>query len=368
MAVLEYLWLDGYAHNSDHPSDVANIRSKIKVVEDKEDEEDWLEEGAEIPKWSFDGSSTMQATGHKSDCILNPVYICRNPLRQAFGGNLFIRGAHPYNQSFIVLCEVLNASGTPHSSNTRSKLMKQWERFKDHKMWFALEQEYAIYDEYGENPYNWPDKGYPSPQGRYYCGVGADVAWGRQISDEHLEACLFAGLPMTGTNAEVMPSQWEFQIGPGEAPTIADQHWVARFLLNRIAEKHRATIKLDPKPEKGDWNGTGCHINFSTEDMRQKLTEQDVVAICAKLEERRHIHLEVYGKNNHERLTGKHETCSISQFRWGEADRGASIRVPPGVLQAGKGYLEDRRPAANCDPYEACGILMETVCGALQAV
>lgn len=358
MAVLEYLWLDGYAHNVEHPNDVANIRSKIKVVEDKLDAEDWLDSRAELPDWSFDGSSTMQASGHKSDCILRPVYICRNPLRKTnqFSDN------DCYDQSFIVMCEVLDANGKPHPSNKRSKLVKTWEQFKNHQMWFALEQEYAIYDQYGENPYMWPDKGYPAPQGRYYCGVGSDVAWGRQISDEHLEACLYAGLPITGTNAEVMPSQWEFQIGPNEAPTIADQHWVARYLLNRIAEKYKATIKLDPKPVKGDWNGTGCHINFSTKEMREKLTREDVERICASLEERKEIHLEVYGKQNHERLTGRHETCSINQFRWGEADRGASIRVPPGVLPGGKGYLEDRRPAANIDPYEACESLLSTVC------
>lgn len=349
MAILEYIWLDGYAHNPEKPNDVANIRSKIKVVDAEE-----IKSLEEIPAWSFDGSSTRQAEGHKSDCVLKPVFYCINPLREMSEVCFF--------PSYIVLCEVLNPDGSPHISNTRHRLVKAWEKYKNHKMWFALEQEYAIYDQYGERPYLWPEKGYPAPQGRYYCGVGADVAWGRRISDEHLDACLFAGLPISGTNAEVMPSQWEYQIGPAEAPTIADQHWVSRFILNRIAEKHNATIKLYPKPVSGDWNGTGCHINFSTEEMREKMTKHEVHEICEALLHNKQAHLDVYGKGNRERLTGKHETCSIDQFRYGESDRGASIRIPPGIMKKGKGYLEDRRPAANIDPYEACEAILSTVC------
>jgi len=346
MAILEYIWLDGYAHNSDRPDDVANIRSKIKIL-DKD-----IKNLAALPDWSFDGSSTMQASGNRSDCILKPVYFTKHPLMDSVLSD----------DAYIVLCEVFNADGTPHSSNTRASLRSVESTYKSHQMWFALEQEYAIYDKYGENPYLWPDKGYPAPQGRYYCGVGADVAWGREISEEHMIACLASKISIGGTNAEVMPSQWEFQIGPGLATNICDQLWVARFLLNRIAEKYDATIKLDPKPVKGDWNGTGCHINFSTQSMRKSMNIEDVKVICGALEKNIAKHLAVYGKQNEQRLTGKHETCSIKQFRFGEADRGASIRIPPGVLQAGKGYLEDRRPAANIDPYEACRVLMETVC------
>lgn len=350
MAILEYIWLDGYAHNPEHSNDVANIRSKIKVTDKS------ISCLGDIPNWSFDGSSTRQAEGHKSDCVLKPVFYCINPLK------VMNRQVCLFPDSHIVLCEVFNADGSPHASNSRHKLVKSWEKYKHNKMWFALEQEYAIYDQYGEKPYGWPDKGFPAPQGRYYCGVGADVAWGREISDEHLEACLFAGLPISGTNAEVMPSQWEYQIGPAEAPAIADQHWISRFLLNRIAEKYNGTIKLSPKPVRGDWNGTGCHINFSTKEMRNRLTMEDVHTICIALETNKKNHLDVYGKGNRDRLTGKHETCSIDQFRYGESDRGASIRIPPGILQAGKGYLEDRRPAANIDPYEACEAILSTVC------
>jgi glutamine synthetase len=219
-----------------------------------------------------------------------------------------------------------------------------------------------LYDKYGEHPFMWP-LGFPEPQGRYYCGVGSDVAWGREISEEHLLACLDVGIEISGTNAEVMPSQWEYQIGPLEPVQIADQMWVARFLLNKIAEKHNATIKLAPKPMKGDWNGAGCHVNFSTIETRASLNDAEISRICEALRANHRLHLDVYGKQNDERLTGKHETCSIDQFRYGPSDRGASIRIPPSVVATSKGYLEDRRPAANMDPYEVANILMKTVCG-----
>lgn len=347
MAILTYLWLDGY--------EVKNIRSKIKIEPDNS--EFYTYQPEYFPEWGFDGSSTNQAEGHFSDCVLKPVYICDNPLMPALPS----RTRH--QQSFIVLCEVMNPDGSPHPSNTRAQLMKTVAEYPDVEMWYGMEQEYAIFDEHGRFPYNWP-QGYPEPQGRYYCGVGADVAWGREISNEHLYCCLEAGFPISGTNAEVMPSQWEYQIGPAEAPEVADQMWVARYFLNIIAEKYKATIKLSPKPMKGDWNGTGCHVNFSTKKMRESLTKAEIDHICKALQARHEDHIAVYGKGNEDRLTGRHETCSIKQFRWGASDRGASIRIPTTTVSKQKGYLEDRRPAANMDPYEVSNILMQTVCGA----
>lgn len=348
MAILTYIWLDGY--------DVKNIRSKIKIEPDSS--EFRTMEASAFPEWGFDGSSTQQAEGNFSDCVLKPVCICDNPIFPE--RETFVRGGH---DSYIVLCEVMNPDGTPHKSNTRAKLIETVTKYTDSEVWYGIEQEYTIFSKYGDKPYLWPN-GFPEPQGRYYCGVGADVAWGRKISDEHLLACLDAGLDICGTNAEVMPSQWEFQIGPTEAPEVADQMWIARYLLNAIAEKYDATIKLSPKPIVGDWNGAGCHVNFSTKGMRESLPKQKIDTICSALQDRHLEHISVYGKDNEKRLTGRHETCSIKQFRWGASDRGASIRIPTVAIQKQKGYLEDRRPAANMDPYEVANILMETVCEA----
>jgi glutamine synthetase len=347
MAILTYLWLDGY--------EVKNIRSKIKIHDF--DPSDALSSVDAFPQWSFDGSSTQQADGSKSDCILKPVYVCENPIfPRKF--SFETQGV----ESYIVLCEVMNPDGTPHVSNTRAKLRETYEKYQSADMWLGMEQEYTIYERDGVVPYKWP-QGFPEPQGRYYCGVGADVAWGRGISDDHLIACLNCDIKISGTNAEVMPSQWEYQIGPVDVLEGSDQMWVARFLLNMIAEQYNATIKLSPKPMKGDWNGAGCHFNFSTQKMRESLTKDEIDAICQALQARHKEHIAVYGKDNTLRLTGRHETCSINQFRWGVSDRGASIRIPTTAVENGKGYLEDRRPAANMDPYEVSNILMETVCG-----
>ena len=343
--VLEYVWLDGNA--------VKNLRSKIKVMNV---EEFRGFEPEHYPDWGFDGSSTNQAPGNKSDVILKPVRVIENPLYRP--------NASSGDMSLIVLCDVANPNGKPHETSTRAGLVELAEKYESHKMWFAFEQEYTIYDGEGTAPYRWPISGFPSPQGKYYCGVGDDVAWGRDISNDHLEACLWADMSIVGTNAEVMPSQWEFQTGPLEALDAADNLWLARFLLNRVGEQHGCTIKLDPKPIKGDWNGAGCHTNFSTRQMRNKCPEEHWTAICEAIGERVDEHLKVYGHQNHERLTGEHETCSIEEYRFGESDRGASIRVPPAIVKEGKGYLEDRRPAANIDPYLVCGVLLETVCGA----
>jgi len=353
MAILEYVWLDGYTK-------VKNLRSKCRVEPDRGDWKHWDLET--IPNWGFDGSSTEQADGGNSDCILKPVLVIDNPLRSPPPG---IK-CHPYNESFIVFCEVMNTNGSPHESNTRAKMMETYSKYRDHKTWFAFEQEYTIYDRYGHSPFLWPQSGFPPAQGRYYCGVGSDVAWGREISDAHMEACLKAGLSIHGTNAEVMASQWEYQTGPDIAPGAADSFWVTRFILNRIAENYGLTIKLDPKPVKGDWNGAGCHTNFSTEQMRMQCPTKHWTRICEAIGRRVQEHIAVYGHANNERLTGEHETQHIEKFSYGIADRGASIRIPPQLAKSSKGYLEDRRPAANIDPYQVCDVLMETVCGAYE--
>ena len=330
----EYIWIDGY-------SPTANLRSKTKIVDNK------VGELSELPFWGFDGSSTLQAEGDDSDCMLKPVYFVPDPIR---GGD-----------DILVMCEVLNADGSTHKSNNRAACVEMSEKFLDEKPWFGIEQEYTFYN--GNNPLGFPDEGYPAPQGEYYCGVGADNIFGREIVEEHMQLCLDAGLDISGINAEVMPGQWEFQIGPTGSPKVGDQLWIARWLLYRIAEDYGVTVSIEPKPAKGDWNGAGAHTNFSTKSMREDGGYDVIIEACEKLGKNIERHISVYGDKNEERLTGLHETAKITEFKYGVSDRGASIRIPMQTANDKKGYLEDRRPAANMDPYEVCTALIETTCG-----
>jgi glutamine synthetase len=259
------------------------------------------------------------------------------------------------------MCEVNNADGTPHASNTRAQLRQVAEKYKDEESWFGIEQEYTFFQ--GRNPLGWPQGGYPAPQGPFYCGVGADEVFGREIVEDHMDACMEAGIMISGINAEVMPGQWEFQVGPLGPLDVSDELWLSRWILYRIGEDYDVNATLHPKPVKGDWNGAGAHTNFSTKAMREDGGIKVIEKACEKLQKAHKRHIGIYGAHNEERLTGLHETCSIHDFRYGVSDRGASVRIPMGTAQEGKGYLEDRRPAANMDPYQVCAALMTTVCG-----
>ena len=327
MQKLEYLWLDGCTPTQ--------IRYKTKVVKEPLNVPEW---GFD-PIWGFDGSSTEQADGNSSDCVLRPVKKYPNPLEA---------------NSTIVLCEVYNVDDTPHVSNTRSKLLNTV--LNEDKEWVGFEQEYTLFD--GDRPLGWPSLGEPAPQGDYYCGRNI----GENVSREHLNACIDAGLSICGTNAEVMLGQWEYQIGAGRAVDMSDDLWVARWLLERICEKHGLSVSLYPKPIEGDWNGAGCHTNFSTKEMRQDGGYDKIIEACERLSKNPQEHIDAYGIDNDKRLTGLHETCDINTFRYGVSDRGASIRIPWQVEKNGKGYLEDRRPASNCDPYVVSQKLIQTIC------
>jgi glutamine synthetase len=326
----EYIWIDG-------TDPTAKLRSKTKVLHD----------GAELPIWGFDGSSTNQAPGDKSDCVLQPVFSCPDPIR---GGD-----------NVLVLCEVLYTDMTPHVSNTRAACVEVVNKYKDQEPVFGIEQEYTFFKD--GRPLGFPATwGYPAPQGGYYCGVGADEVYGRDVVEAHLDACLTAGLHVSGINAEVMPGQWEFQVGPVAPPQVADELWIARWLLYRIAEDFDVSATLDPKPVPGDWNGAGAHTNFSTRAMREADGFGKVVAACEALSKHVEEHIAGYGHGIQDRLTGLHETAPYNEFSYGVSDRGASVRIPWQVEVDGKGYLEDRRPNANCDPYVVTRLLVETVC------
>jgi len=323
---LEYIWLDGY---KPEPS----IRSKTKIVDSKPNSPE------ECPGWSFDGSSTQQAEGHSSDCLLKPVRIIDDPVRK---------------NASLVMCEVLNADGSVHPSNGRGTFED------DPDLWLGFEQEYTIMK--NGKPLGFPVDGYPGPQGPYYCSVGIMNCVGRDIVEEHLDACLDAGLSVTGINAEVMKGQWEYQLFGKGAKQACDDLWLSRFLLHRAGEKHHVNIELHPKPIKGDWNGSGMHTNFSTTPIRDKGGEDLIKGICEKFSARHKQHIASYGSDNDQRLTGLHETQSIEKFSYGVSDRGSSIRIPIGTVQNGwKGYLEDRRPASNADPYKVVREILATL-------
>ena len=330
----EYIWIDGH-------KPTAKLRSKTKVFEGSVKSLD------DIPMWGFDGSSTMQAEGSDSDCMLKPVYYLPDPIR---GGD-----------DILVMNEVRKPDGSIHESNTRARLVEIAEKHKDEDAWFGIEQEYTFFK--GRSPLGWPNGGYPAPQGPFYCGVGADEVFGRDIVEDHMDICLQAGIQISGINAEVMPGQWEFQVGTLGPLEVSDQLWIARWILYRIAENYGVNATLHPKPVKGDWNGAGAHANFSTKSMRENGGLKIIESACEKLGRKHEEHIAVYGAHNEERLTGLHETCAFHEFRYGVSDRGASIRIPMDTANNGKGYLEDRRPSANMDPYQVCAALIETTCG-----
>ncbi|CAO3642322.1 unnamed protein product [Mucor hiemalis] len=251
----------------------------------------------------------------------------------------------------LVLCEMAS----------RRECKKIMDHYASLEPWFGMEQEYVLFDPKTDRPLGWPKHGVPESQGKYYCGVGAGKVFGRDIIEAHYRACLYAGLTHCGANTEVTPSQLEYQIGPCLGVTIGDELWVARYIMERIAEEFGLIVSLHPKPISGDWNPTGCHTNFSTNEMRS--SEHGLEAIEEAIENMsgKHFeHIEVYGLDNHLRLTGEYETGHITVFSYGVGNRGASIRIPRKVALEGKGYMEDRRPASNIDPYQVASIIMKS--------
>lgn len=319
--IAEYIWIDG-----------ENLRSKIKVIKSV----------SEIEKWNFDGSSTGQSNTNDSDLILNPIAKISNPLLPKE-----VKG-------YIVLCEVLNQDETPHYTNSYADLKKNIYS-SDNDIWFGFEQEYFLLNIdntlLGNTKLN---------TNQHYCSVGASNAFGRKISDEHLYSCIKANILICGTNSEVVASQWEFQIGPLNAISASNDLWFARYLLIKIAEKYDVNVTFHPKPFS-EFNGSGLHTNFSTLNTRNDHNLITINNVIHKLSLKHSEHIKVYGKDNHLRLTGTHETSSIDSFSYGLCDRGSSIRIPINVKKDGRGYIEDRRPAANADPYKVSLAILNTV-------
>jgi glutamine synthetase len=327
---VDYVWLDGY-------TPIQNMRSKIRILE-----VDKLPTSAkQLPEWSFDGSSTQQAPGDESDLILKPVKMISSPLQDK----------DDEWECYIALCEVMLPNGKPHPSNTRNELAKT----KKNEFLFSAEQEYVLLDARTVRPLGWPMKEgeivFPNPQGRYYCGAG-DFVKGRNFVEKHTSFSHRAGLHIQGTNAEVMLSQWEYQLGVLPAVDLADEMILSRYLMDRLSEYFNFIITYEPKPIQGDWNGSGCHINFSTKTMREDGYDESYSnSVLEQLEKDHTEHIKVCGPGTERRLTGDHETCHINKFKSGIGDRSASIRIPASAVKDNF-YMEDRRPSANCDPYE----------------
>lgn len=268
----------------------------------------------------------------------------------------------PTKGNYLVLCECVKPDGrnTPISSNSRRRCALAMEKVKDQEPWFGLEQEFTLFEKDGITPLGWPRSGFPGPQGPYYCSVGTQNAFGRQIVEAHYRACMYAGIKISGINGEVMPGQWEFQVGPCVGIEAGDMLSMARFLLERVCEDFQVVVSLDPKPIPGDWNGAGCHTNYSTKAMRSEGGFTAIEDAINRLSAKHHDHIRDYGSGNERRLTGRHETAPIDKFSAGIAHRGASIRVPRSAALERKGYLEDRRPASNMDPYVVTWRIVQT--------
>ena len=336
---LEYVWLDGHK--------TQNLRSKIKVIDYNNHLSGPIKLG-DVPEWNFDGSSTMQATGSESECILKPV-------------RLYQSNDNP--QTVYVLCGVMNADETFHETNMRiklatSRLHNDIPGENNLGFWWGFEQEYFIME--GTLPAGFPSHGYPKAQGEFYCGVGDDNVKHRELAEFHMYECLDLGIEITGINAEVALGQWEYQVFNKDTLKACDDLWMSRYILHKISEERNVRIDLTPKPVKGDWNGSGCHTNFSDKIMRSGASRQYFKKYLSNLEGRHNLHIENYGESNEERLTGEHETQHVKEFSYGIGDRGASIRIPNIVIKNDWcGYLEDRRPAANCNPYKVAKLIIE---------
>jgi glutamine synthetase len=333
---LEYIWLDGY-------QPLASLRSKTQIKEFGS-----FPKLEDLPNWGFDGSSTQQAEGKSSDCVLKPVAVFPDSTRK---------------NGVLVMCEVMMPDAkTPHPSNSRATIPD------DADTWFGFEQEYFFFKD--GRPLGFPEGGYPAPQGPYYTGVGYKNVGcvAREIVEKHIDICLDAGINLEGINSEVAKGQWEFQIFGKGSKSAADQMWVARYILTRVTESYGIDIEWRCKPilaafnQPLDWNGSGMHANFSTKFMRETGGKPYFEKLMAAFNKHMDEHIAVYGPENHLRLTGLHETQAIDKFSYGLADRGASVRIPHSFVNNGyKGYLEDRRPNSAADPYLVAGRILKTI-------
>jgi glutamine synthetase len=343
--ILEYIWIDN----------IYNLRSKTKVLTINNIPENIDEKLKILPEWNYDGSSTGQAKGYDSEIIIKPCAIYKDPFRS---GN-----------SYFVLCDTYCKDNNtkkiiPHKTNNRVKALEIFNKYKYEEPMYGIEQEFFLADKNNVPLFrnlilqNYINNDW-DPQGNYYCGIGSRNIIGRKFMEQALTNCINAGLNITGMNAEVAPGQWEFQVF-ATGINASDQLYIMRYILNRTAELFDWSINLHPKPIQGDWNGSGCHVNFSTKNMRENGGIEYIESAIQKLSKAHNKHMENYGLSNHLRMTGEHETADYYTFSYGVSNRGASIRIPNSTYIEKKGYFEDRRPASNMDPYIVTSMILET--------
>ncbi|GAX75146.1 hypothetical protein CEUSTIGMA_g2590.t1 [Chlamydomonas eustigma] len=339
--VAEYVWIGGTGHD---------LRSKGRTLDKMPSKP------SDLPTWNYDGSSTGQAPGHDSEVYMVPRAIFKDPFR---GGDNILVMTDTYEPPRLLPDGTITPL-IPLPTNTRAACAETMEKVKAEEPWFGIEQEYTLLNSMTRWPLGWPRGGFPTGQGPYYCSAGAGLSIARDICEVHYRLCLYSGVNISGINGEVLPSQWEYQVGPCTGIDMGDHLWMSRYIMHRVGELYNVMITFDPKPIPGDWNGSGGHTNYSTKATRAPGGWDVIQEHCKKLEKRHAVHIAAYGEGNERRLTGKHETSGMNDFSWGVANRGCSIRVGRMVPIEKCGYYEDRRPASNLDPYVVTRLLVES--------
>jgi glutamine synthetase len=333
--IVEYIWLD-----SDY-----NFRSKTRILSRK-----LVVDICQIPEWNYDGSSTNQASTEKSEIVLKPVFLCNDPFR--------------YNNHKIVYCGTYDLSGVPLSNNhfDRADDVFHFINTCHYRPWFGMEQEFVILDESTGLPINYDE----NDDSKHYCSIDNYSKRERDIMEDFMKRAMHSELNICGINAEVSPGQWEFQIGPCEGITIGHHVMMARYILSRVAHRFSCRIDYSPKPLGENKNGSGCHVNYSTTFTRLGDEKRSGLDFIYKyIESLSKVHSEMikcYGDENEKRLSGNCETAHYNEFTHSVGGRNTSIRIANNVFIKKCGYFEDRRPAANCDPYLVSSLMFYHTC------
>ncbi|KAJ2947014.1 hypothetical protein O0L34_g16358 [Tuta absoluta] len=328
-----YVWIDGTG---------VNLRAKERTL-------DFVPKTfKDLPVWYYDGANTNQATPDNSDTFMFPEVIYHDPFR---------RGSH-----ILVLCDTYQYSYQPTNSNFRKDCVMVTEKGEVEEPWFGFNQEFMLQTTDG-HPLGWPAGGFPAPPGPYYCAVGANKIVARDLMEAFYRSCLFAGVKVNGIHAGTSPAQWCFQVGPSPGIKSADDLWMARYILSRLAEEYGVIASLEPQPVP-DWPGNGTFLYFSSKDMRDDEGILVIERMIDKLARRHGVHINEYdahnGEDNVRRLTGRNGMPHIKDFTAGVANRNCCVRIPRQVSEDKRGYIEDRRPASNADPYRLIIIMLKT--------